>query len=269
MALTRFQRDVCRLLAVRRIASGESYVAGGATLNELTGGARVSRDIDLFHDTHAALTSSWDADRITLAEAGYEVRTVRERSGFVEAIVSQKTDSVLVQWTHDSAYRFFPLVEHPELGATLHPLDLATNKMLALVGRVEARDWVDVIHADETVQPLGYLAWAACGKDPGFSPSAILAHAARTSRYTQSELDALAFDGARPDAADLSGAWHRILQVAREVVALLPAEQAGTCVTSGEDLFRGDVAELRAALDAGAISYRQGSIRGAFPRIIA
>ena len=29
MALTDLQRDVCRLLAAHRIASGESYVAGG------------------------------------------------------------------------------------------------------------------------------------------------------------------------------------------------------------------------------------------------
>jgi hypothetical protein len=35
MAITQFQRTVCRLLAETRIASGESYVAGGVALNEL------------------------------------------------------------------------------------------------------------------------------------------------------------------------------------------------------------------------------------------
>ena len=35
MALTAFQRDVCRLLAGNRLRSGESYVAGAAALNEL------------------------------------------------------------------------------------------------------------------------------------------------------------------------------------------------------------------------------------------
>jgi hypothetical protein len=31
------------------------------------------------------------------------------------------------------------LVEHDGLGLTLHPFDLATNKVLALVGRVRGR----------------------------------------------------------------------------------------------------------------------------------
>lgn len=47
MALTEFQRAVCRLIARRRVAGGESYVAGGAALNTLAPAARVSRDIDL------------------------------------------------------------------------------------------------------------------------------------------------------------------------------------------------------------------------------
>jgi hypothetical protein len=55
MALTRYQRDVCRLIADHRKSSGESYVAGGVALNELLGGMRRSRDIDLFHDTAEAL----------------------------------------------------------------------------------------------------------------------------------------------------------------------------------------------------------------------
>ena len=35
------------------------------------------------------------------------------------------------------SFRFFPLVEHEELGLTLHPFGLATNKVLALIGRLE------------------------------------------------------------------------------------------------------------------------------------
>ena len=57
MALTDYQRGVCRLLAENRIRSGESYVAGGAALNELLRAPRLSRDIDLFHDTEQALAA--------------------------------------------------------------------------------------------------------------------------------------------------------------------------------------------------------------------
>src|SRR5207244_2104533 len=160
--------------ARNRIEHGESYVAGGAALNTVLGAPRTSRDIDLFHDTEEALLATFDADRSLLASAGYSVVVERERPSFVEALVTRTGGSVLVQWVRDSAFRFFPLVSHEELGLTLHPFDLATNKMLALVGRLEVRDWVDLIGCHEGIQRLGYLAWGACGKDPGFSPRSIV-----------------------------------------------------------------------------------------------
>jgi len=66
MALSLFQRDVCQLLAANRLQNGESYLAGGATLNELLAAPRVSRDLDVFHDTEEALSASWQADRALL-----------------------------------------------------------------------------------------------------------------------------------------------------------------------------------------------------------
>lgn len=266
MALTLFQRTLCRLLADQRIRSGESYVAGGVALNELLGGARVSRDIDLFHDTEEAVEASWTADRSLLEQAGYEVRVLRERPGFVEAEISDGGETVRMEWVRDSAFRFFPLVEHAELGLALHPFDLATNKLLALIGRREARDWVDVLQCDSSLQPLGYLAWAACGKDPGFSPSSILEHAARTGRFAPEEIAELSFAGTPPETSELAHRWHRALDAARAVVDLLPAEQAGACVLSGgSELCRLAADELGLALKRGEIRFRTGSIRGVLP----
>lgn len=268
MALTPFQKSVCRLLARNRIASGESYVAGGSALNELIAAPRISRDIDLFHDSEEAVAETWDADR-RLLEKQFELAVLRERPAFVEARVAGEQDSVLLQWTRDSAYRFFPLVEHEELGLVLHPFDLATNKVLALVGRLEVRDWVDVIECDSSIQPLGYLAWAACGKDPGFSPAAILEHAGRSGRYSAAELAELAFSSDPPDAAELSRRWHAILQVSEALIEALPPEEAGRCVlTSAGVLFRGEIGELATALERDEIWFHPGSIRGAFPRIL-
>ncbi|HVT45393.1 MAG TPA: hypothetical protein VMT00_13505 [Thermoanaerobaculia bacterium] len=268
MALTEIQRDICRLLAKQRIASGESYVAGGAALNEIIGGTRISRDLDLFHDTREALAATWASDRAALAGAGYQVELVVERPAFVEAVVHRGSDSVILQWTHDSAFRFFPLVEHTELGLTLHAFDLATNKVLALAGRLEPRDWIDVIHCDAGLQPLGLLAWAASGKDPGLSPPAILDQAGRSARYSSSEIRALAFDGEPPDAAALSRRWHTILATAERFVDALPSDRVGECVLANGDLFRGDPDELRGALQRGEIQFHPGSIRGAFPRFV-
>jgi hypothetical protein len=90
MALTDLQRRVCRLLAANRIASGESYVAVGAALNEVIGATRISRDVDLFHDTDEALDVSWHMDRALLEAEGLEVRVLRERTGLVEAEVDDE-----------------------------------------------------------------------------------------------------------------------------------------------------------------------------------
>jgi hypothetical protein len=269
MALTELQRAVCHLLADNRMASGESYVAVGAALNELIEASRVSRDIDLFHDTAEALEASWKADRRLLEESGFTVAVARERPGLVEAEVGRGHDRVRLEWARDSAFRFFPLQRHQELGLTLHPFDLATNKVLALVGRLEVRDWVDVIASHDAVQPLGFLAWAACGKDPGFGPGAILEHAARSARYSAEEVGRLAFTGTPPDAADLSRRWKAMLDSARAVVSILPAEEVGTCVLAATGtLFRGSPDELRAAVRGGRLHFHAGRIRGALPRLL-
>jgi hypothetical protein len=269
MALTPFQREVCRTLAENRIASGESYVAGAVALNELIAAPRISRDIDLFHDTDEALQTTWDADRRLLEGRGFDVLVLRERRAYVEAQVSGRQDTVLMQWARDSAFRFFPLVEHADLGLTLHPFDLATNKVLALVGRLEVRDWVDVMECHDRIQPLGYLAWAACGKDPGFGPDGILEHAARSTHYSVDEVRELSFGGDPPDAAVLSRRWHAMMGEAREIVAALPPDEVGTCVLApAGTLFREDPTELRRALDGTGLVFHRGSLRGAFPQLV-
>jgi len=268
VALTAYQREVCQLLAASRVERGESYVAGGAALNTLLSAPRLSHDIDLFHDTEAALARTWDTDRDLLSGAGFGIEVVRERPGFVHAVVRRGQDAVALQWVRDSAFRFFPLVTHPELGLTMHPFDLATNKVLALVGRLEVRDWVDAIECSQKVQHLGYLAWAACGKDPGYGPGLVLSEAARSSRYSRLEVEALAFEGPPPDAAELSQRWRQILREAAPLVDALPGSRVGCCVLTGEgELYRGGLAKLCSDLSSNAVRFHTGTVCGAFPQL--
>lgn len=265
MAVTPFQAAVLKLLAARRKERGESYVAGGVALNALLAAPRRSRDIDLFHDTGEALKATWAMDRETLLVAGYDVQPLREAPAFVEAVVSQGPERTAMQWVRDSAYRFFPLLEDDLMGLTLHPFDLATNKVLAMVGRVEARDWIDILTCDRRLQPFGYLVWAACGKDPGYSPPSLLALAGR-HHYSQAEVDALDFEGDAPSAAVLGRAWHAALESAVAVCDQLPAEAVGTCVvTADADLFRGSPVDLGQALKHGALRFHTGRIGGSWP----
>jgi hypothetical protein len=269
MAVTPFQSTILRLLASAHKRRDESYVAGGVALNALLKAPRVSRDIGLFHDSEQALAATWDADRRTLVTDGFEVRVVREASGFVEAVVQRQGQRSSMQWARDSAYRFFPLVEDPLMGLALHPFDLATNKVLAMAGRLEVRDWVDVLSCDRRLQPFGYLIWAACGKDPGYNPRSLLASAQR-QRYSQPEVDTLDFEGDPPDAAALGRHWHDTLDAASRLIDLLPAEHVGTCVLMRRDeLCTLDSAALGGALARGEISYHAGRIGGSWPRVTA
>ena len=270
MALTPLQRDVCRLLADGRRRHRDSYAAGGAALSVALRSHRLSRDVDVFSDTTEAVARSWDRDRLALESVGFTVASLRERPGYVEAAIARGKDRLVMEWTRDSAFRFFPLVEDDDLGLALHPFDLATNKVLALVGRLEARDWVDVLACDARLQPLGYLAWAGCGKDPGFTPGGILAEARRSSRYTADELASLAFEGPPPRAADLSRQWRSALERADAVVALLPPHRAGEAVlTDASTLFTGDAEALAEALAANAVTFHPGRLGGAWPQIRA
>src|SRR5689334_7387283 len=119
MALTAFQRRVINLIADNRRKSGESYIAGGAALNALIRAPRLSRDVDIFHDTREAVLVEYGKDRGALETAGLTVEALRKFDTFVSARVSDDGEQTELQWAFDSAFRFFPLVEDPELGLAL------------------------------------------------------------------------------------------------------------------------------------------------------
>lgn len=268
MALTAFQRRICRLIAQNRLSSGESYIAGGTALNALLKAPRISGDIDIFHDTTEALRRSWEQDRNVLTDAGFQISILRETPAYVQALAQSAGERVLMEWARDSAFRFFPLVEDEQMGLTLHPFDLATNKVLALAGRLEIRDWIDVQECSRSIQHLGLLIWAACGKDPGFSPPALLNEASRSSHYSQEEMNRLDFGGAIPDIGALSRQWKATMKEARDLIEMLPAEQAGQCLlTRSGALFTGTTQELKNAIESGKLFWHQGTVGGVLPTV--
>ena len=268
MALTCFQSGILRLLAENRRMNSGSYVARGLALNHSFNEPRQSRDIDIFHDTVDALLESWRIDRERLVREGYSVRPLRELKTFIEAEVTKGSERTEIQWSTDSAYRFFPLVEDEITGFTLHPIDLAANKLSALVGRTEPRDWIDVITAIRHIQPFVYLLSAACGKDPGFSPSSMLEYVARR-HYNQVEIDEKISPCGVYEAASLNRFWHEEVNRAREAVIAFPRDKVGTCVLDGVgNPFKGDMAQLSAAMASGGVVFHEGRICGAWPQIV-
>ena len=186
MPLTAFQHALLSELAADK--ADNRYLAGGAALHFAPNSVRYSDDLDFFHDSEARVAAAFAADRVRLSGAGYALEVEVSQPGFIRAVVSRGNDATRVDWAHDTAWRFMPLVRDPEGGLLLHPVDLAINKLLALAGRDEPRDFVDILFVHRTVLPLAGLCWAAVGKDPGFSPLSLLELLKRRGRYRPEDI---------------------------------------------------------------------------------
>lgn len=93
-----------------------------------------------------------------------------------------------IDWAAEFAFRFFPIERDLQPGWRLHLFDIATNKALALSARTETRDYVNIVELHAT-DPLAAICWAACGKDPGFSPLSLLKMMRRFARIDPTTLE--------------------------------------------------------------------------------
>jgi hypothetical protein len=224
MPLSSFQTELVKLLSVNR--SENAYLAGGAAINLTPESHRFSDDLDYFHDSDKHVQEAFSKDLKLLESKKYEVEVVMQLPTMIRAVVSKGADSVKVEWVHDTAWRFLPLVVDELTGFHMHPVDLAINKVLALAGRNEARDYLDVIMLDMELLSLGALCWAACGKDPGYSPQSLLEILKRKGPFrnedfnnlqTKEEIDLLA----------LKSRWMEAIEKAEKFINTRPAYEAG------------------------------------------
>jgi len=186
MPLTPLQTRILRLLAGNR--SAESHLAGAAGIHLSPESLRYSHDVDFFHATEASVAEAFDGDVKALRNHGFEVAVLLSQPGYIRVQVRSGTEAILVEWARDSIWGFFPVVELEAVGHVLHPVDLAVNKVLALVGREEPRDLLDALYLHEKVLHLGPLIWAAVGKDPGLNPRMFLELVQRRRGLSAEEL---------------------------------------------------------------------------------
>lgn len=208
MPLTAFQKDVLAVLVANR--SEESHFAGGVVLNSAEDSPRFSHDFDIFHELATEVTQASSQDLASLRHAGFTVETPspcgewEKESTFRKARVSRLGESVEIDWAADSAFRFFPIERDPLLGWRLHRFDVATNKALSLAARTETRDYVDIVELHPEF-PLPAICWAACGKDPGFTPLSLLKMMRRFARIDPAKLEEIKARALDPVA--LKTAW--------------------------------------------------------------
>lgn len=225
--LSDYQREVLALVAQTR--SPDSYLAGGAALHFAPNSTRYSDDLDFFHDSSERVAEAFAQDRELLERAGHQVQVELSQPGFIRAIVSDGSSpprATRIDWAHETSWRFMPPVRDELGGYLLHEVDLAINKTLALAGRDEPRDFVDILFAHERILPLAGLSWAAVGKDPGFSPLSILELLKRRGRPRPEELERLQL--AEPiDPKAARETWRGALEEADAFARGRPADEAG------------------------------------------
>jgi hypothetical protein len=261
MPLTAYQREVLRVLSARR--NPESHVAGGAVLNRSEDSPRYSADVDLFHDEAVQVQAAAQADTAALAAAGFTVEWLDRQPFLLRAKVSRGGNELRLDWCLDSAFRFFPVQPDPELGYCLHWADLATNKVLALAGRSEVRDYIDILYLHANHLSLGAICWAACGKDQGYSPRFLLDQAKRNVKFREEDLAREHL--ARPlRLTDLKAVW---LQAAEQAEAwfdkLPPADLGCLYLDRSGNPFTPDPASP----DFAGVVRHFGSVRGAWPKL--
>ncbi len=215
MPLTEFQADILAVVAPQR--SDASYLAGGAALHIGPSGERFSNDLDFFHCSADTANQTFLADASALRDAGYEVDTIAEHHGFVSASVRRDRESTILDWAHESSWRFLPLVDIPGGGVMLHPIDLAINKLVALANRREPRDVVDAIFAHTHILPFPALVWAVVEKNPGLNPSSYLEQFRRRT-LTPEDAAYLRFTGAY-SVEDAAQHFRRMIAEADEFIA--------------------------------------------------
>jgi hypothetical protein len=262
MPITAFQKEV--LLLLKKNRNPNSYLAGGIAINRAESSSRTSNDIDFFHDTDEAVTSAALMDRKVLKKAGFKVQELIEQPSFIRVIVSKKDQALRLEWVRDTAFRFFPVLEDENLGYRLHDADLAVNKCLALANRNEVRDIVDLIQFDSEVLSLTAICWAACGKDPGFTPKLLTDCMRRNSIIRAEELQAESLVKAL-SAQELKLQWLELLRGTEAELVALPPKDLGCLYLDS----KGHVLKAPNPQNIKGKIRHFGSVGGAWPRIVA
>ena len=167
-------------------------LAGGAALIARGEVHRRTRDLDFFGLTPAAVDRLVPAVDRALRAAGLVVHHVQENPGFARLLVESADDRTELDLAADA--RLFP-AEPAQPAPMLTGEELAVDKVLALFGRAEARDFVDLM-AVEPRYGLDRLCRLAAEKDRGFTPRMFAEMLAgfRRLRREEFELDDARFE---------------------------------------------------------------------------
>ena len=180
--LSEFQERVARMVAALPEARGFALAGGGAmVVHGLT--QRSTNDLDFFTPAPTDVPVLRQAIVAAFGEAGLNVTVLRNTETFVRLSVNDGTTDTLVDLAWDARMR--PAVAS-DFGPVLAQEELAADKVLALFGRAEPRDFLDVHGLSQLLGWPRLLALAE-QKDAGFSPEHLAESLGRISRLEQAD----------------------------------------------------------------------------------
>lgn len=182
--LTPLQRRIATIIG--GLPEAEQFaLAGGGALIVRGDVERQTRDLDFFGPAPQDVDRLMPAVERALQDVGMNVRRIREAPGFFRLEVREHDEVTEVDFGADA--RILP-VERGELGPILAGEELAVDKVLAVFGRAEARDFVD-LSAVADRYGLEYLCGRALDKDRGFDPQVFSEMLDRFERLPRDEFD--------------------------------------------------------------------------------
>jgi len=161
--LTPLQERIATVVA-EALAGSDFALAGGAALIAQGLVDRKTNDLDFFGSSEEALAQRLPNVVSSLQQEGFEVEVRRSTRQFVRIVVRGLDSETELDLGLDG--RLFPL-EQGEFSPVLASKELAVDKVLAVFGRAEARDFVD-LNALEQFFKLEDLFVLAAEKDRGF-----------------------------------------------------------------------------------------------------
>jgi len=167
--LTHLQKKI--LLHFSKLPDQEAfYLTGGTALSAFFLNHRRSNDLDFFTNVEQVIQPISQELETSLKNEGFSVERLRALHSFVELSVSSGDESTVVHFALDSPFRFEQPATLEEIpGLKIDSLiDIATNKLLALFGRAELRDFVDIYFILKEHFNKIDLVEKSAQKDPGF-----------------------------------------------------------------------------------------------------
>jgi len=156
--LTPFQKRILKAIGHSDLAPS-FYLTCGTALAVYHLQHRYSEDLEFFADAREAMTGVTSIASEIAQDLHAEIEFTRTFPTFVETfLTSQAGERVKIDFAFDTPFRLQPTTTDPAYGIRLDNLtDMASNKLAALFGRLESKDFVDVYFICQELMPFATL----------------------------------------------------------------------------------------------------------------